>query len=76
MTAEDYYIGEFLIQIFHNLKIYQDMYDRCPQKIIVDKAHFAMIERCPYGAWIEMFKEQGISFQEHPEIKGSFHQFR
>ena len=79
MSQEEYYIGEFLIQIFANTQEYIRIYGFKPLYVAVDKYHYESIKRSPFAPWVDTDTMQlmnGVFIVLEDRFTGDFMSFR
>lgn len=75
----DYYIGEFIINIYASMEEYKSIYGKYPATVAVDEEHFSMIRKSPYTSWINpenMEMMNGTKIVEEKRYKGTFMSMR
>lgn len=78
--TEDYYIGNFLIEMFSNIEEYRNVYGKLPYSVAVDRNHYELIKKSPFSkAWFDkesMQLKNGVFVVMDERFMGSFTSFR
>ena len=75
----NFYIGDFLIEIFANIESYKDVYGNPPHTIAVDSEHYKQIAESGYDPWIDaetMKLMNGVQIVKEDRYNGSFMSMR
>lgn len=78
MTEQDWYIGDFLIEMFHSISEYVRIKGNIPKSIVVDSRHYNMIMNSGY-AWVDVGTSSlmnGVIISEEKKYVGTFMRMR